>query len=134
MLAGSGSPLLHSATTATGSTANGSDTIADPGSHPAATDHLAPEDPGRTENDSKTPFFGGVSTYRFWLIFGEILATQFIANFDGTIMASSHPAITSYFNSSNSASWLSTAFLLTSSAFQPLLGRLSDTVGESHLT
>jgi MFS family permease len=53
----------------------------------------------------------------------------FIACFDSTIMVSSHPIITSYFNSSNSASWLSTAFLLTSTAFQALFGRLSDTVG-----
>lgn len=44
-------------------------------------------------------------------------------------MASSHPVITSYFGSSNSASWLSTSFLLTSTAFQPLLGGLSDAVG-----
>ncbi len=53
----------------------------------------------------------------------------FVACFDSTIMASSHPVITSYFGSSNSASWLSTAFLLTSTAFQPLLGGLSDAVG-----
>jgi MFS family permease len=46
-----------------------------------------------------------------------------------TILASSHPVITSYFNASNSASWLSTAFLLTSTAFQPLFGRISDTMG-----
>ncbi|KAK4238212.1 MFS general substrate transporter [Achaetomium macrosporum] len=44
-------------------------------------------------------------------------------------MASSHPVITSYFGSSNSASWLSTAFLLTSTSFQPVLGGLSDAVG-----
>lgn len=44
-------------------------------------------------------------------------------------MVSSHPVITSYFHSSNSASWLSTAFLLTSTSFQPLFGRLSDTIG-----
>ncbi|KAH8900049.1 major facilitator superfamily transporter [Thozetella sp. PMI_491] len=88
-----------------------------------------PEADGGAGVGKKSPFLGGVSTGRFWVIFGTTLVTQFIANFDGTIMASSHPAITSYFNSSNSASWLSTAFLLTSSAFQPLVGRLSDTVG-----
>lgn len=44
-------------------------------------------------------------------------------------MASSHPVITSYFGAAQSASWLSTAFLLTSTAFQPLLGRISDAVG-----
>ena len=75
------------------------------------------------------PYLGGVSVTRFWLVFGGILATNFIACFDGTIMASSHPVITSYFKSSNSASWLSTAFLLTSTSFQPLLGRLSDSLG-----
>jgi MFS family permease len=35
----------------------------------------------------------------------------------------------SYFRSSNQASWLSTAFLLTSTAIQPVVGRLSDTIG-----
>jgi MFS family permease len=49
------------------------------------------------------------------------------------LMASSHPVITSYFNASNSASWLSTAFLLTSTSLQPLLGRLSDTIGRRPL-
>lgn len=77
----------------------------------------------------KAPFLGGISHGRFWWIFGNVLALHFVSCFDGTIMASSHPVITSYFQSSNSASWLSTAFLLTSTAFQPLLGRLSDTVG-----
>ncbi|KAI2633661.1 major facilitator superfamily domain-containing protein [Hypomontagnella submonticulosa] len=66
---------------------------------------------------------------RFWIVFLSIMMTHFIACFDGTIMASSHPVITSYFHSSNSASWLSTAFLLTSTAFQPIVGRLSDTIG-----
>ncbi|KAK7229985.1 hypothetical protein V2G26_002155 [Clonostachys chloroleuca] len=66
---------------------------------------------------------------RFIAIFLVLMLTHFIACFDGTIMASSHPVITSYFKSSNSASWLSTAFLLTSSAFQPVVGRLSDAVG-----
>ncbi|KAH8678746.1 major facilitator superfamily domain-containing protein [Tricladium varicosporioides] len=63
------------------------------------------------------------------MIFGGTLITYFVASFDSTIMVSSHPIITSYFHSSNSASWLSTAFLLTSTSFQPLFGRLSDTIG-----
>lgn len=53
--------------------------------------------------------------------------------FDSTLMASSHPVITSYFNASNSASWLSTAFLLTSTSLQPLMGRMSDTIGRRPL-
>ncbi|KAK3688074.1 hypothetical protein B0T22DRAFT_378968 [Podospora appendiculata] len=78
---------------------------------------------------AKSPFLGGVSPARFWVVFLGIMAAHFVACFDSTIMASSHPVITSYFGSSNSASWLSTAFLLTSTSFQPLVGGLSDAVG-----
>ncbi|UKZ47191.1 hypothetical protein TrVGV298_001405 [Trichoderma virens] len=78
-------------------------------------------------------FLGETSPTRFWLIFGQILSAQFLASFDSTIMASSHPVITSHFKAANSASWLSTAFLLTSTAFQPLLGRLSDAMGRKPL-
>jgi Na+/melibiose symporter-like transporter len=88
---------------------------------------LPPPEPA--DNAAKSPFMAGVSVSRFWVIFGVLLAALFIANFDSSIMASSHPVVTSYFHSSNSASWLSTAFLLTSTTFQPLVGRLSDTVG-----
>ena len=66
---------------------------------------------------------------RFWLIFSGIIMGYVIGFFDSTLMASSHPVITSYFHASNSASWLSTAFLLTSTAFLPLFGRISDTFG-----
>ena len=52
-----------------------------------------------------------------------------VAGFDGTMMASSHPNITSYFKASNSASWLSTAFFITFTAFMPLYSRLSDLIG-----
>ncbi|TWU76466.1 hypothetical protein ED733_007195 [Metarhizium rileyi] len=78
-------------------------------------------------------FLNGTSRSSFWFIFSQLLTVQFIGCFDGTIMASSHPVITSYFGAANSASWLSTAFLLTSTAFQPLLGRLSDAMGRKPL-
>lgn len=81
------------------------------------------------EEESKSPFLGGVSVKRFWVIFSGILLTYTLSSFDSTIMVSSHPVITSYFHSSNSASWLSTAFLLTSTSFQPIFGRLSDAIG-----
>lgn len=71
----------------------------------------------------------GVSATRFWLIFLTILLGYFVACFDITLMASSHPVITSYFHASESASWLTTVFMITNTGFQPLWGRLSDTVG-----
>ncbi|OXV08216.1 hypothetical protein Egran_04019 [Elaphomyces granulatus] len=73
--------------------------------------------------------FINVTPARFWLIFSGIQMGFAIGYFDWTLMASSHPVITSYFNASNSASWLSTAFLLMSTAFMPLFGRISDTFG-----
>ncbi|KAI0996538.1 hypothetical protein K3495_g11643 [Podosphaera aphanis] len=94
------------------------------------------QDPSRQTSENiyppdkaKSPYLAGVSVRRFWLIFCVILATYFIACFDGTLMVSSHPVITSYFHSSNSASWLSTAFLVSSTGFQTLFGGLSDTLG-----
>lgn len=87
--------------------------------HTDRNDHVKPE----------SPYLSGVSKKRFWVIFIMIMTSYFIACFDTTIMASSHPVITSYFHSSNSASWLSTAFMLTSTGFQPLFGGLSDTIG-----
>ncbi|KAF7523040.1 hypothetical protein G7054_g11921 [Neopestalotiopsis clavispora] len=102
-------------------------------------DDLLPETPGYDVEEGgqgAAPLLGVDKPRREWLIntdfrrfltiFAAIMLGSFLSIFDGTIMASSHPVITSYFRSSNSASWLSTAFLLTSTSFQPLLGRLSD--------
>jgi hypothetical protein len=89
----------------------------------------------RHDNDGKndSPYFGNYTTAGFWFLYGPILLVYFVATFDSTLMASSHPVITSYFHSSNAASWLSTAFMLTSTAFQPLFGRVSDTIGRRPL-
>ncbi|KAJ5548940.1 hypothetical protein N7513_006174 [Penicillium frequentans] len=73
--------------------------------------------------------FIGVSPSQFWMIFSGIMLGYVLCFFDSTLMASSYPVITSYFHAANSASWLSTAFLLTSTAFNPLFGRISDALG-----
>ena len=93
------------------------------------------EVPSSVDNRTDKPslFLAGLSTTRFWVIFSQILATQFICFFDTTIMASSHPVITSYFGTAHSASWLSTAFMVMSTVSQPFLGRLSDGFGRKPL-
>ncbi|KAI0535965.1 major facilitator superfamily domain-containing protein [Xylaria digitata] len=90
--------------------------------------------PRGANDDGESPSFL-IHTHprRFRVVFAGIMLTYSIANFDSTIMASSHPVITSHFHASNMASWLTTAFLLTSTAFQPLVGRLSDTIGRKPL-
>lgn len=85
--------------------------------------------PEEEEEDSYAARFIDVTPTRFWLIFVGVLIGYLIGFFDSTLMASSHPVITSYFNAANTASWLSTAFLLTSTAFLPLFGRISDAFG-----
>ncbi|KAL1986676.1 hypothetical protein VTN96DRAFT_5881 [Rasamsonia emersonii] len=58
-----------------------------------------------------------------------IFANVFLAGFDGTITASTYALISSEFNAANTASWLTTSYLITSTAFQPLYGRFSDIFG-----
>ncbi|CAG8904080.1 unnamed protein product [Penicillium egyptiacum] len=88
----------------------------------------APSISTKDETDYASRFID-VSPTRFWVIFSGIMMGYMIGFFDSTLMASSHPVITSYFKAANSASWLSTAFLLTSTAFMPLFGRISDAFG-----
>ncbi|TLS28161.1 hypothetical protein PpBr36_00937 [Pyricularia pennisetigena] len=96
---------------------------------PGAEGDSKPSKPSPGEPAKPTPFLGGVSPGRFWVIFSGILFTYFVVIFDATILSSSHPVITSYFGASQSASWLSTAYLLTSTSLQPLVGRISDSTG-----
>ncbi|KAK3291581.1 major facilitator superfamily domain-containing protein [Chaetomium fimeti] len=65
----------------------------------------------------------------FWWIETALWANVFLSGFDGTITASTYAAISSDFNAANNAAWLTTSYLVTSTAFQPLYGRFSDMFG-----
>lgn len=54
---------------------------------------------------------------------------MFLSGFDGTITASTYAVIGSDFNAANTISWVTTSYLITSTAFQPLYGRFSDILG-----
>lgn len=58
-----------------------------------------------------------------------IMGNVFLNAFDGTITASTYAVIGSEFDAANTASWLTTSYLLTSTAVQPLYGRVSDIFG-----
>ncbi|ERS97606.1 MFS drug transporter [Sporothrix schenckii 1099-18] len=64
----------------------------------------------------------------FW-IEAALFTNVFLAGFDGTVTASTYAVITSEFQSANLAAWISTSYLVTTTALQPLYGRLSDIVG-----
>lgn len=58
-----------------------------------------------------------------------IMSNVFLYGFDSTITASTYAVISSEFDAANTASWLTTSYLVTSTAFQPLYGRVSDIFG-----
>ncbi|OAP55700.1 hypothetical protein AYL99_09852 [Fonsecaea erecta] len=58
-----------------------------------------------------------------------IFSNVFLSGFDGTITASTYAVIGSEFHAANTISWLTTSYLITSTAFQPLYGRFSDILG-----
>ncbi|KAH8660743.1 putative MFS drug transporter [Tricladium varicosporioides] len=66
---------------------------------------------------------------RFLWIEIAIFSNVFLSGFDGTITASTYAVIGSEFNAVNTISWLTTSYLVTSTAFQPLYGRFSDILG-----
>lgn len=65
----------------------------------------------------------------FFFIELAIFANVFLYGFDSTITASTYAVISSDFDAANTASWLTTSYLVTSTAFQPLYGRFSDIFG-----
>lgn len=58
-----------------------------------------------------------------------IMANVFLNGFDYTITATTYTVISSEFDAANTASWLTTSYLVTATAFQPLYGRVSDIFG-----
>ncbi|KAL4985189.1 major facilitator superfamily domain-containing protein [Aspergillus falconensis] len=87
-----------------------------------AQEHAQEEEPLLPAADWKPP-------KGFLWIEVAIFANVFLSGFDGTITASTYALISSEFNAANTSSWLTTSYLITSTAFQPLYGRFSDIFG-----
>ncbi|TVY57612.1 putative transporter [Lachnellula cervina] len=93
--------------------------------HTEATPLLLPG----VQNDPKSPHISWVPPPGFLWIEIAIFSNVFLSGFDGTITASTYAVIGSEFNAANTISWLTTSYLITSTAFQPLYGRFSDILG-----
>ena len=63
------------------------------------------------------------------LILGAVLLSLFLAALDQTIVATALPAIVRNFNGIDLVSWVSTGYLLASTAMIPIYGKLSDMYG-----
>ncbi|KAH7368601.1 major facilitator superfamily domain-containing protein [Plectosphaerella cucumerina] len=81
-----------------------------------------PKGPEPEEEDWKRP-------KGFWIIQIALWSNVFLSGFDSTVTASTYALIGSEFHAANHASWLTTSYLITSTAFQPLYGRFSDLLG-----
>ncbi|KAH0582295.1 hypothetical protein H2248_011932 [Termitomyces sp. 'cryptogamus'] len=53
----------------------------------------------------------------------------YLCAMDGTIVVSAYAVIGSEFNQLHNTSWIATAYMLTTTSFQPLYGELSDIFG-----
>ncbi|KAF7798836.1 hypothetical protein EIP86_010062 [Pleurotus ostreatoroseus] len=62
-------------------------------------------------------------------VFGGLALCILVSCLDSTIVATALPSISSHFHAGSIASWVPSAYLLTSTAFQPLYGRFSDIFG-----
>ncbi|SCU92293.1 LADA_0F15654g1_1 [Lachancea dasiensis] len=69
---------------------------------------------------------------RIFLIETALFTNVFLSGFDGTITASIYQLIGNEFEDVKIASWITTAYLVTCTSFQPLYGSFSDTLGRRH--
>ncbi|HWI66469.1 MAG TPA: DHA2 family efflux MFS transporter permease subunit [Symbiobacteriaceae bacterium] len=64
-----------------------------------------------------------------WIILVGLVITLFLAALDGTIVSTAQPAIIRQFHGIDLISWVTTGYLLASTAMVPILGNLSDLYG-----
>ncbi|KAF9278049.1 hypothetical protein BGZ68_008819 [Mortierella alpina] len=81
------------------------------------------------DTDIHPPMFHKPPTRQFVLIIIALSFSVFLASLDQIIVSTSIPAITKEYNSLGDISWLGTAYMMTSTAFQPLYGKVSDVFG-----
>lgn len=78
--------------------------------------------------DAKRPlYFSDVPNF-FWIEL-SLLINVFLSGFDGTVAASTFATIGNEFRAISLASWITSSYLITSTAFQPLYGSILDLLG-----
>ncbi|KAJ2376697.1 hypothetical protein IW150_001829 [Coemansia sp. RSA 2607] len=82
-----------------------------------------------TKFNTEKSILGSMSLQRMILTMTALGLAVFISSLDQTIVAGSLPTIAKQFDSLSSVTWITTSFLLASTAMQPLYGRLSDIFG-----
>ncbi|KAJ1882963.1 hypothetical protein H4R99_001193 [Coemansia sp. RSA 1722] len=85
------------------------------------------------EGTSEEPRSSGapiqMTKFRRIIVFLSLALTMLLAALDLTIVTTAIPKISEQFKALSDATWIATAYMLTTTALQPLYGRLSDTFG-----
>ncbi|KAJ2910907.1 hypothetical protein GGI21_000396 [Coemansia aciculifera] len=89
------------------------------------TDVEAAPDAALEETSSPVP----MTKFRRMVIFVSLALTMLLASLDLTIVTTAIPKISQQFDALSEATWIATAYMVTTTALQPLYGRLSDTFG-----
>ncbi|KAL4249176.1 MFS transporter superfamily protein [Abortiporus biennis] len=63
------------------------------------------------------------------VVFSSLSLCILVSTLDSTVVATALPTISNHFHAGSISSWVPSAYLLTSTAFQPLYGRFSDIFG-----
>ncbi|KAI8597127.1 major facilitator superfamily domain-containing protein [Dissophora ornata] len=87
------------------------------------------DDNSASEAETPAPMFYKPPPKQFALILVALSLCVFLASLDQIIVSTSIPAIALEYNALSDISWLGTAYLMTSTAFQPLYGKVSDIFG-----
>lgn len=91
---------------------------------------LASADPTATEGTPEVPTF----THReIMTIFIGLMAGMFVAAIDQTVVATAMPRIVGSLDGLQHYTWVTTSYLVASTAIMPLIGRLSDLYGRKVL-
>lgn len=69
----------------------------------------------------------------FWRCFTAVCVPILLSAFEGSVVSTALPTISSALGLGSNSSWVATAFLLASIVFQPLYGQLADIWGRRHL-
>ncbi|CUS23798.1 LAQU0S12e00254g1_1 [Lachancea quebecensis] len=70
--------------------------------------------------------------HKVFLIETALFTNVFLSGLDSTISASTYQLIGNEFGDVKLSSWITTAYLITCTSFQPLYGSFSDTLGRRH--
>lgn len=103
-----------------------------PSTYSSVDNSLSESSQGPTSIDNPDNDFGLLEIPNIVFIEASLFTNVFLSGFDSTVTASTYTTIGNYFNAVNLASWITTSYLVTSTAFQPLYGSISDVIGRRY--